>query len=299
MTDAARGILWMVATTLLFACVNTVVRYLGSDLPASVSAFVRYAISTVVLLPVLFRMVKQNSQPDRQSVSGPVFYGIRGLAHGLAVILWFYAMARLPLSEVTAIGYMQPIFVTIGAALFLRERLSVRRGTALLVGFAGMLIIIRPGLSAVSTGQAAMLLAAAMFGVSYLLAKKMAVVDPPIFVLTGLGAGVTCVLAPFAIWNWQTPSPVEFFWLGVVALLATSGHFTMTKALQLAPISTTQPVNFLQLVWAALIGMMFFGEQAEWQVLAGAVLVISATSYITWREQQLGKSDKQAAGPPG
>jgi drug/metabolite transporter (DMT)-like permease len=293
MTDTLRGILWMVATTILFAGVNAVVRHVGSDLPASVSAFLRYLISTLVMLPLLIQMLRQE-----RPASVHLLYGLRGLVHGLAVLLWFFAMARLPLAEVTALGFLHPIYATLGAILILRERVSVRRWAALLLGFVGVVIILRPGVSPVSEGQAAILLAGAFFGASYLLAKKMTGLDRPIFVLTALGGVVTLVLAPFAIWNWQTPTLAELAWLAVVAALATGGHFTMTKALSLAPISSTQPVNFLQLVWASLIGLMLFGEQPEGPVLLGAAIVIGATSYIAWREQQLGKTAKGPHPPP-
>ena len=115
-----QAIFWMVVTTLLFAIVTGIVRYIGSDIPAPVAAFIRYVISTIFFIPLIVKMfILEGNKKNRQ------FYWARGLAHGFGVILWFFAMARIPVSEVTAIGYITPIFVSIAAFIFLKEKFSV------------------------------------------------------------------------------------------------------------------------------------------------------------------------------
>lgn len=280
--NAVKGIFWMLVTTILFAVVTALVRYLGSDLPASVSAFIRYGLSTVFMIPLILHHFIREASPQRLKL-----YGFRGLTHGLGVILWFFAMARLPVAEVTAIGYMSPIFVTLAAVFVFGERLYFRRITALLAGFGGMVLIVRPDMGGIQIGQLAMVMAAALFAVSYLLAKHISGIDKPLVVLAGLGAGVTMTLAPFAAWHWVTPTLEETAWLALVALLATLGHFTMTLALKLAPLNVTQPVNYLQLVWATLIGYSYFGETIDAWFISGAAMIILSTAYISLREQQL------------
>ena len=107
-----QAIFWMVVTTLLFAIVTGIVRYIGSDIPAPVAAFIRYIISTIFFIPLIVRMFILEKGSNRR------VYWSRGLAHGFGVILWFFAMARIPVSEVTAIGYITPIFVSIAAFIF-------------------------------------------------------------------------------------------------------------------------------------------------------------------------------------
>ena len=115
-----QAIFWMVVTTLLFAIVTGIVRYIGSDIPAPVAAFIRYIISTIFFIPLIARMfILERNRRNRR------VYWSRGLAHGFGVILWFFAMARIPVSEVTAIGYITPIFVSIAAFIFLKETLSI------------------------------------------------------------------------------------------------------------------------------------------------------------------------------
>ena len=141
----AAGIGWMLLTGVLFVCVTGIVRYLGSDMPATEAAFIRYVIGLAIVLPMMRPLLRR---PPSRDMLG--LYAVRGVLHGIAVMLWFYAMARVPIAEVTAIGYTAPIFVTLGAAIFLGEKLHLRRIAAVLTGFLGAFIILRPGFEAVS-----------------------------------------------------------------------------------------------------------------------------------------------------
>jgi drug/metabolite transporter (DMT)-like permease len=273
------GILWMLIGGLLFVGVTGIVRHLGSDLPATVAAFMRYLMGLVLLAPVLLRLAAY-----RPSARALGLYGLRGLVHGLAVILWFYAMARIPIAEVTAIGYTTPIFVTIGAAFFFSERLHMRRILAVAAGFAGAMLVIRPGFSAVSSGQLAQLAAAPLFAASYLIAKSLTHRESPAEIVGMLTLTSTLVLAPVAAASWQTPTLAETGWLALTAAFATAGHYALTRAFKAAPLTVTQPVTFLQLVWATLLGMLAFGEPFDPWVVGGGAVIVAAVSYITHRE---------------
>ena len=208
----------------------------------------------------------------------------RGVLHGIGVMFWFYAMSQIPLADVTALNYLSPIYVTIGAALFLGEKLAIRRIVAILVALVGVMIILRPGARAIEQGHLAMVLAGAVFGGSYLLAKIVTDETNPPVVVAMLSVWVTVVLAPFAFATWVTPSWEAIGILFVVAAFATGGHYTMTLALQEAPLNVTQPVTFLQLLWATVLGVAVFGEPLDFGVLLGGSLILGAITYITWRE---------------
>jgi drug/metabolite transporter (DMT)-like permease len=204
--------------------------------------------------------------------------------HGIGVTLWFFAMARIPIAEVTALGFTAPIFTTIGAALFLGEKLHLRRIGAVLVGFGGTLIILRPGFEAISIGALAQITAAPVFAGSFLIAKKLTETQSSTSIVAFLSIIVTLVLLPPALLVWRTPTLTELGMLFLVASLATAGHVTLTQAFRSADITVTQPAQFLQLVWAAILGLLVFGEQPElWTIVGGAVIVASAT-YIAHRE---------------
>ena len=212
-------------------------------------------------------------------------------------MLWFYAMARIPIAEVTAIGYTAPLFVTIGAAFFLGERLQSRRIMAIIVGLIGTCIILRPGFQEIGLGQLAQCVAAPLFATSFILAKKLTDRDDPAFIVGMLSIGCTITLLPGALMQWRTPTFEELFWLSMTAVFATTGHYTLTRAFKAAPITVTQPVSFLQLVWAALVGVTMFGEPLDpFVILGGAVIVLAAT-YISHRELVAGRKDVTPPAP--
>ncbi len=273
------GIAWMILAGVLFVMVTVTVRYIGTNLPAPVAAFMRYFMGLVILSPVLIRMI--NYRPGPRAF---MLYGIRGLVHGLGVILWFFAMARIPIAEVTAIGYLAPIFITIGAALFLGETMRARRMLAVLAGFAGAMLVIRPGFAEVSIGELAQLAAAPLFATSYLIAKSLTRTENSAVIVGVLTITSTLALTPFAIANWQTPSLHETLFLSLTAFFATSGHYALTRAFKAAPLTVTQPFAFLQLVWAALLGMAMFGEPLDPWVIAGGGVIVASVTYIAHRE---------------
>ena len=283
-----RAIAWMIATGILFVAVTATVKHGAQDLPAAESAFLRYVLGIGFLIPMLKPLKKANLTTRQKKL-----FWIRGFAHSLAIILWFHAMTRITIAEVTAMNYMTPIYITIGAALFLGERLASRRILAIAAGFLGALIILRPGFRELTDGHFAMIGAAMLFAVSYLTAKRMADEVAAVVVVAMLSITVTICLLPFAIAVWQTPTMMQVFWMFVVAALATAGHYTMTLAFSDAPVSVTQPVVFLQLVWSVLTGAIFFAEPADgWVVLGGAVIV-AATTFIAIREAMLRHQNKE------
>ncbi len=274
-----RGIAWMLLTGLLFVCVTGIVRHLGTDMAAVQAAFLRYVFGLFLILPVLIRQRGIQVIPRRMGL-----YALRGVVHGVAVMLWFVAMARIPIAQVTALGYTAPIFTTIGAALFLGETLRARRIGAVLVAFGGAMIIVRPGIEEVSLGAIAQLTAAPLFAASFILAKKLTETESSSTIVAYLSVFVTLVLLPPALMVWRTPTWEELAWLFMTAVLATLGHYTLTRAFQAADLAVTQPVSFLQLIWATLLGFYVFGEQPDvWTWVGGGVVVASAT-YISHRE---------------
>ena len=192
-------------------------------------------------------------------------------------------------------NYLAPIYVTVGAALFLGETLALRRIIAVVLGLVGAAIILRPGFRELTSGHFAMLIAAVVFGGAYLLAKVLADEVRPSVVVAMMSLFVTLFLAPFALASWITPTWEEIGILAAVACFATAGHYTMTLAFAAAPLTVTQPVTFLQLVWATALGAIAFAEPIDiWVVLGGAVILGSVT-FITWREAMLKRQITPAA----
>jgi drug/metabolite transporter (DMT)-like permease len=276
------GILWMLLTGFMFVAVTAIVKHVGDGLPPAEAVFLRYLLGLVFLIPMLRPIIR--AKLSRRSV---LLFSVRGLVHSLGVILWFYAMTLIPLAEVTAMGYMTPIYVTLGAAVFLGEKLAFRRILAVLAAGLGALIILRPGFREISPGHIAMLGTSALFGASYLIAKLMSGKVSAAVVVGMLSITVTIGLAPFAAADWVTPTYTQLGWMFLVACFATAGHFTMTLAFAAAPVTVTQPVTFLQLVWAVMLGAIMFNEPLDSWVVLGGMVIFSAVTFIAWREAVL------------
>ncbi|MBX2882646.1 MAG: DMT family transporter [Granulosicoccus sp.] len=289
LSQTSLGMLWMLLTGLCFVGVTVTVRYIGPRIPATEAAFLRYVFGTIMLTPILFRLIRGSLK-----IQSWTMMGARGIAHGLGVSLWFFAMARLPIAEVTALGYVTPILVTLGAALFLGERLQIRRLFAIALGLIGVMTILRPGFSPISIGQFAQLAATPLFAASFLLAKKMTGKEDLTVIVAGLSVVCTLALLPGAVINWTNPYPAEIALLILTAFLATVGHYTMTRAFSLAPLATLQPVNFLQLLWATLLGVILFGESIDIFVVIGGTILVISTSYIAHREAVIDRRRKEA-----
>ena len=271
----------MVLTGVLFVGVTVVVRYLGTSMNPVQAGFIRYAFGLVMVLPLLSRAGVLSLHSKRIG-----FHALRGLAHGCGVMLWFFAMSRIPIAEVTALGFTAPVFTTLGAALFLRERLRSYRVIAMLAGFAGALLILRPGFREIDIGALAQVAAAPLFACSFLMAKSATRTESSTMIVVMLSVFCTLTLALPALAVWRTPTLEELELLFATAALATTGHYCMTRAFKAAEVSAVQPFTFLQLVWATLLGLMLFDEHPDLWIALGGALIVAAASWMAHREVQ-------------
>ncbi|MFO1089291.1 MAG: DMT family transporter [Hyphomicrobiales bacterium] len=273
------GIAWMALSGVLFVAMTAAVRLAGSSMPIAQSAFIRYLFGVLLVIPVLVKL-----RPKVPTGHSALYFLLRGLAHGGAVMFWFYAITRIPLAEVTALSYTTPVFVVIGAALFLGERVSLERIAAMAVAFAGVLIVLRPGFATVEWGQLAQLASAPLFAASALAAKQLTKTEEPALIVAMLTIGCTLVLMVPALLDWQTPKGGELFWLFLTAIFATAAHYCQTKSYHAAPITVTLPISYLQIVWSTIAGLMLFGDHPDAGVFIGGGLILTAVIVITRRE---------------
>ncbi len=272
------GILWMVVSGLNFVAVSAIVKYVGSDVPPPQAAFLRYLFGLVFILPFLGQL-----QLARISRREHAFQFVRGIVHSVGVLCWFFAMTRIPIAEVTSLGYLTPIIVTFGAGLFLGERLNLVRVLSVGGALLGAIIILRPGIREIGQGHLAMLGCATFLAASFLMAKRVASRFNSAVIVTMLSLISTICLFPFAIAVWVPLTVPQIAWLFLVAFFATAGHFAMTHSFRNAPISVTQPVNYLQLIWATLLGVLAFGESVDVFVILGGTIVVASVTAVSWQ----------------
>ncbi len=274
------GITWMVLSGLAFVVQNGIVRHMGADIHALQSAFIRFVWGVILLAPMLPHLLRQVP-----STVMPILLW-RGLFHAAAVVLWFYAMARIPIAQVTAIGYLNPVLMLLAGSVLLGEALTLRRILAVVAALIGALIVLRPGVQVLGLGHLAQIGAAICFCGSYLLAKQLSSQISASVIVAMMSLVVVVLLAPLAWVVWEPVTWLQVLWLGGVAVMATIGHYCMTRAFRAAPLAVTQPVVFLQLVWATILGASLFGEAVDAYVLMGGALIIGAISWLAWRDHQ-------------
>ena len=259
----------MLLTGLCFVAVMVSVKFLSTDLPPTQAAFFRYLFGLILILPLIRLQFKKSIKKI------PILkHGLRGVVHGLAVVLWFFSVANIPMADVTAINYLTPIFTTLGAILIFKEAITFNRIFALILSFIGAMLILKPGYEVLSNGKIAQLLSTIFFAISYLIAKNLTKTESTHSIVIFLTLFATITLLPFTLLIWTKPIMADLLLLLGVAILGTLGHYFMTIALSLAPLTITQPVIFFQLIWSTLIGLLLFDETLDFFILIGGALIV-------------------------
>ena len=282
------GLLFVLLGGLFITSLSWIVRTVTPDVHPIEAAFLRYAFGTLLLVPLIPKFARSDFAPrlvGRQA--------LRGLIHSVGVILWFYAVTEVPLADLTALSFTAPVFVTIGAILFLREKFSVPRIGGIVLAFVGALVIVRPGIEIVTLGTIAILISAPFHAGSTLIGKILVRHTTTYAMVFYLSLFVTIASFIPALFVWTTPSLYSCLLLFVAGLMATIAHFCWTKSFQMADLSFTQPGFFFVLIWAAALGFFVYGEVPDAWTWLGTAIVIGSTSYIAARERHSeGKTDR-------
>jgi drug/metabolite transporter (DMT)-like permease len=270
---SVRALAWAVASGLIFAMLNTLLRALTLELDPFQTQFLRYAAGLLVMLPLVVRAGLRAYRPN--GLGGQLW---RGVVHTGGLMFWFAALPHLPIADTTAIGFTTPIFIMIGATLLRREPLVPARWIAALVGFGGVLIVVYPKL-ALDGGlwSLAMLISSPLFAASFLITKALTRRDSSEVIVVWQSLTVSLFTLPLALVHWQWPTPTQWALVAVAGLLGSGGHWCLTNAYRLADISATQGVRFLDLVWASILGMLVFSDTPSPSTIAGGLVILVAT----------------------
>lgn len=274
----------MMLAGLLFCLLNTIARSLAQTLDPFQTQFLRYLAGLVVLLPLMLRSGLKAWLPH--DLKGQ---GWRGLVHTAGLLMWFWALPHVPLADTTAIGFSGPVFIMAGAVLFLGEPMVARRWIVSGIALLGVLIVIAPGLSGSGGYWSLVMLASApLFAASFLITKALTRRDRPEVIVAWQAITVSVFTLPFAVPGWIWPTPEQWGLFLVTGLLGSAGHWCLTEAFRIADMSATQPVKFLDLLWASVLGWMVFAEVPAITTFAGAAVVLLATTWLAQREARRG-----------
>ncbi|KAA3624279.1 MAG: DMT family transporter [Proteobacteria bacterium] len=274
LSGVARGLFWVILSGAVFVVFIVIVRLVGTSLNPVQVAFLRYGISVILLVPMVYRQGVAVLYTRR-----PVRHAMRGGVHALGVLLWFYAITRIPIAEATALSYTAPIFVIIGAAIFLDERLGLGTLAAVVGAFLGVLLIVQPGVVSIGSGSIAMLCSAPLFAASKLLVKTLVREDSSVTTVIYLSLFATLTMMIPAIMVWRSPTLLDLGLLSVAAVFATLSHLFLAQGLKFVDVSVAQPAEFLRLVWAATLGFLLFDETPGFWVWIGSLVVVASVSF--------------------
>lgn len=285
----ARGFAVSILSGLFFTLLNTSVKELTHELPPLFVSWGRWVSGIALIAPF---MLWQGGVAGVATRNLPL-HCLRGLFHASGYALWYEAVFWLPLATMAAIGFTGPIFVTIGAVLFLGETVHWRRWAGVAVGFLGMLVIVRPGLAVINPGMWMMMGAVPLIAGSNLVAKKVSGHDSPMVVVFWQSLIATIMFLPAGLWFWHTPTLFQLALFLGAGFFGTLGYFFMTWSFRLLDISALQPITFVGIVWAALMDIAVWGKTADASTFVGAFIIVAATSYIAHREARFGAAKRR------
>jgi drug/metabolite transporter (DMT)-like permease len=283
-----RAALLMAASSSLFGMMAIAIRYASHQQHPFEIAFFRCLFGALFALPLLRVHGLELLRTRRLG-----FYIVRCAAGIVSMLCGFWALVHLPLAQAVALSYSTPLFVTIGAVLVLGEVVRMRRWSAVIAGFIGVLVIVRPTAADFSSATLIALLAAAISGGVTISIKYLSRTDPAdrIVILTTL-LWVPLSL-PFALTVWKWPDAATWPWLILSGGLGTAGHYCWTRALKMAEASALAPLSYLQLLVVGTLAWLLFGEVIDNYTASGAAIVIAASLYIARREARVARDLNQ------
>lgn len=280
-----RGILIYILAGVGFTLLDGTAKYLARDYHILQVVWGRYLFHTVALA-----FVMPASMWRRPFASArPALQLARSVLLLVATLFFFFSLQYLQLAEATSVGFSAPLILTVLAFFVLREKVGPRRWTAVIVGFIGVMIVIRPGTGALHWAAFATLGCAISNAGYQLITRMLAGVDSPRTTLFYSGLVGTIAMSAIVPFVWTTPDPVGWALLMFVGLTGAAGHFCLIKAYGLAEPSLLAPYSYVQIIWTITMGLVVFGDLPDVWTLAGTALIVASGIYVFYRERYLRK----------
>jgi drug/metabolite transporter (DMT)-like permease len=281
------GIVMICGALLCFSFLDGTAKWLNQSIPSIQTVWARYASNVLIVCAILSPITHPRAyRPSRLSLQL-----IRSFLLFFSTLMNFFALRYLQLAETMSISFVTPLLVALFAVPILGERVGLPRMLAILVGFGGVLVVMRPGMSGFNPAALLTLIGCVAYALYSILTRMLAAHDPPqtTMVFSGLvGFAMVSLLVPLV---WVTPQN----WTVIVAMVAmgafaSTGHFLLILAHQRAPASTLMPFMYTQLIWMIVIGYLAFGDVPDSATLLGGAIVIASGLYLLWQERRQGQA---------
>jgi len=272
----------MLASAASFAAMSALARYASTveGYHPFVVFFWRNVGLVLLLMPVLYRAGFARLRTRRWGL-----LSLRGAISTLSAIAWFWGLAHVPVADAVALVFSAPIFATLFAIFLLGERPGPVRMAAIALGFAGALVILRPGFQAVTPDALIVMGSALLAGAAFAIIKMLSSTEPPDVILAYLALAFMPASLVLALIEWQTPDPFGLFILALTAITAGIGHYALPKAFVKADATAVMPLDFARLPFAAAFGYVLFGEISDIWTWAGALIIFVAGILVTRGER--------------
>ena len=278
MSNAAKGAWWMIAAAAALTAMAVCIRYLPAY-SVLLMIFLRNVINLFLMAPSLIRQGKAVFKTDRLST-----HALRNLFLYSGNVAWFFGVTQIALADVAALQFTSPLFTAIIAASFLGERIGGHRMVAILVGFAGALIIIRPGIIPVNIGTLSILLAAFLYSCAHVVTKRLSDTESGSTVVFYMSVTILIYSAIPAYFVWETPTWADMPAMLGLGITGYATHYCITRSLAVGDASFVIVFDFMRLPFSALLGWMLFTEILDVWTVAGALIIFAAGYYSTIRE---------------
>lgn len=287
-----KGMALMGLAAMIISVMHVLVRDLSSEINPIQIAFYRNVIGFMMLFPFLLRQDRSlwiTKQPKLQ------FF--RAIIGTCALLSWFTALGMMPVGDATAISFVTVLFVTIGAAVVLKEKVGIRRWSAILIGFVGTLIIIRPGSGVFGTGAMIALMSTVFWAAALICVKILSRTDSSITMVFYANVFFTIFSFIPALFFWTWPTFEQTMWMLLIGVMATLGHLCMAQSLKMADATAVAPMDYTRMLFAAGVGFLMFGEFPDVMTWVGGTVIFLSTVYITYRESRAKKAAAMSAAP--
>lgn len=278
MSNAAKGAWWMIAAAAALTAMAICIRYLPAY-SVLLMIFLRNVINLFLMAPSLFRQGKAVFQTERLGT-----HALRNAFLYSGNVAWFFGVTKIALADVASLQFTSPLFTAIIAAAFLGERIGGHRLIAILVGFAGALIIIRPGIIPVNIGTLSILLAAFLYSCAHVVTKRLSDTESGSTVVFYMSVTILVYSAIPAFFVWQTPTWADMPAMIGLGITGYATHYCITRSLAVGDASFVIVFDFMRLPFSALLGWLLFTEILDGWTAAGALIIFAAGYYSTIRE---------------
>lgn len=279
--STATALMYMVAATAALSVMHGIVRHLSATVDVYTITFFRNLFGLLAVIP----LVLHNGADSLKTKRLPLHL-LRGTTGILAMVLWFSALAKVEIATATALSFSAAIFGTIAAVALLGERVRARRIVAIIIGFAGVLIVLRPAAESFNPSSLLVLASSLFWGFNLVVVKTLSTTERTASIVAWSGITLTLLSLPLFIAFGALPGSSALAGLVLIGVCGTVGHLCMTTALSLADTTAVMSLDFLRLVWSVMIGIAFFSEHLDAMTVVGAVVIFASSLYIVFREAQ-------------